>query len=207
MHPYSVVLLDEFEKAHQDIYNILLQVMDHATLTDNTGRRADFRNVVLILTSNAGSRELSEKTIGFADGMAGDDRDEAVRRVSAGKSKAALERAFSPEFRNRLDAIVTFRALTPSVMETIVEKFVLQLEGQLAERHVAITLTPEARAWLAAKGYDAVFGARPLARVLQKEVRDPLTNEILFATLEYGGTVTIGVVDDHLTFSYEGRQR
>jgi ATP-dependent Clp protease ATP-binding subunit ClpA len=163
--------------------------------------------VVLILTSNAGSRELSEKTIGFADGMAGDDRDEAVRRVSAGKSKAALERAFSPEFRNRLDAIVTFRALTPSVMETIVEKFVLQLEGQLAERHVAITLTPEARAWLAAKGYDAVFGARPLARVLQKEVRDPLTNEILFATLEHGGTVTIGVVDDHLAFSYEGRQR
>jgi ATP-dependent Clp protease ATP-binding subunit ClpA len=207
MHPYSVVLLDEFEKAHQDIYNILLQVMDHATLTDNTGRRADFRNVVLILTSNAGSRELSEKTIGFADGMAGDDRDEAVRRVSAGKSKAALERAFSPEFRNRLDAVVTFRALTPSVMETIVEKFVLQLEGQLAERHVAITLTPEARAWLAAKGYDAVFGARPLARVLQKEVRDPLTNEILFATLEQGGTVTIGVADDRLTFSYEGRQR
>jgi ATP-dependent Clp protease ATP-binding subunit ClpA len=207
MHPYSVVLLDEFEKAHQDIYNILLQVMDHATLTDNTGRRADFRNVVLILTSNAGSRELSEKTIGFADGMAGDDRDEAVRRVSAGKSKAALERAFSPEFRNRLDAIVTFRALTPSVMETIVEKFVLQLEGQLAERHVAITLTPEARAWLAAKGYDAVFGARPLARVVQKEVRDPLTNEILFATLEHGGTVTIGVVGDHLTFAYEARQR
>jgi ATP-dependent Clp protease ATP-binding subunit ClpA len=207
VHPYSVVLLDEFEKAHQDIYNILLQVMDHATLTDNTGRRADFRNVVLILTSNAGSRELSEKTIGFADGMAGEDRDEVVRRVSAGKSKAALERAFSPEFRNRLDAIVTFRALTPAVMETIVEKFVLQLEGQLAERHVAITLTPEARAWLAAKGYDAVFGARPLARVLQKEVRDPLTNEILFATLEHGGTVTIGVADDHLTFSYEARQQ
>jgi ATP-dependent Clp protease ATP-binding subunit ClpA len=180
--------------------------MDHATLTDNTGRRADFRNVVLILTSNAGSRELSEKTIGFADGMTGDDRDEAVRRVSSGKSKAALERAFSPEFRNRLDAIVTFRALTPSVMETIVEKFVLQLEGQLAERHVAITLTPEARAWLAAKGYDAVFGARPLARVVQKEVRDPLTNEILFATLEHGGTVTIGVADDHLTFSYQARQ-
>src|SRR5580704_15671971 len=176
MHPYSVVLLDEFEKAHQDIYNILLQVMDHATLTDNTGRKADFRNVVLILTSNAGSRELSEKTIGFADGMAGDDRDEAVRRVSAGKSKAALERAFSPEFRNRLDAIVTFRALTPSVMETIVEKFVLQLEGQLAERHVAITLTPEARAWLAVKGYDPVYGARPLGRVIQREVRDPLTD-------------------------------
>jgi ATP-dependent Clp protease ATP-binding subunit ClpA len=204
-HPYSVVLLDEIEKAHPDIYNILLQVMDHATLTDNTGRKADFRNVVLVLTSNAGSREMSEKTIGFVDGMAGDGRDDAVRRASVGKSKAAIERAFSPEFRNRLDAIVTFHALTPSVMETIVEKFVLQLEGQLAERHVAITLTDEARAWLAAKGYDAVFGARPLGRVVQKEVRDPLTDEVLFGTLEHGGTVTIGVADDRLTFTCEGK--
>jgi ATP-dependent Clp protease ATP-binding subunit ClpA len=204
-HPYSVVLLDEIEKAHPDIYNILLQVMDHATLTDNTGRKADFRNVVLVLTSNAGSREMSEKTIGFVDGMAGDGRDDAVRRASVGKSKAAIERAFSPEFRNRLDAIVTFHALTPSVMETIVEKFVLQLEGQLAERHVAITLTDEARAWLAAKGYDAVFGARPLGRVVQKEVRDPLTDEVLFGTLEHGGTVTIGVADDRLTFACEGK--
>jgi ATP-dependent Clp protease ATP-binding subunit ClpA len=199
-HPYSVVLLDEIEKAHQDIYNILLQVMDHATLTDNTGRKADFRNVVLILTSNAGSREMSEKAIGFSDGVTADDR-----RVSASKSKAAIERVFNPEFRNRLDGIVTFHSLTPSVMETIVEKFVLQLEGQLAERHVAITLTREARAWLAAKGYDPVFGARPLGRVVQKEVRDPLTDEILFGTLEHGGTVTIGVADKHLTFSYERR--
>jgi ATP-dependent Clp protease ATP-binding subunit ClpA len=204
-HPYSVVLLDEIEKAHPDIYNILLQVMDHATLTDNTGRKADFRNVVLVLTSNAGSREMSEKTIGFVDGMAGDGRDDAVRRASVGKSKAAIERVFSPEFRNRLDAIVTFHALTPSVMETIVEKFVLQLEGQLAERHVAITLTDEARAWLATKGYDAVFGARPLGRVVQKEVRDPLTDEVLFGTLEHGGTVTIGVADDRLTFACEGK--
>jgi ATP-dependent Clp protease ATP-binding subunit ClpA len=201
-HPYSVVLLDEIEKAHQDIYNILLQVMDHATLTDNTGRKADFRNVVLILTSNAGSREMSETAIGFADGMAGADR-----RVSASKSKAAIERVFNPEFRNRLDAIVTFHALTPSVMETIVEKFVLQLEEQLAERHVAITLSREARAWLAAKGYDPVFGARPLGRVVQKDVRDPLTDEILFGTLEHGGTVTIGVADEHLTFSCEPRIR
>ena len=159
-HPYSVVLLDEIEKAHPDIYNILLQVMDHATLTDNTGRKADFRNVVLILTSNAGSREMSAESIGFADG--GGDDATTQRRAAASKSKAAIERVFSPEFRNRLDAIVTFRPLTPAVMETIVEKFVLQLEAQLAERHVAITLTPEARAWLAAKGYDPVFGARPL---------------------------------------------
>jgi ATP-dependent Clp protease ATP-binding subunit ClpA len=204
-HPYSVVLLDEIEKAHPDIYNILLQVMDHATLTDNTGRKADFRNVVLILTSNAGSREMSAKSIGFADEGTGVSGDDSMRRASASKSKAAIERIFSPEFRNRLDAIVTFRSLTPAVMESIVEKFVLQLESQLAERHVAIALTPQARAWLATKGYDKVFGARPLARVLQKEVRDPLTSEILFGRLEHGGTVTIDVADDQLAFSYEAR--
>jgi ATP-dependent Clp protease ATP-binding subunit ClpA len=204
-HPYSVVLLDEIEKAHPDVYNVLLQIMDHAALTDNTGRKADFRNVVLILTSNAGSREMSATAIGFADRSAGGGVHDAIRRAAAGKSKAAIERIFSPEFRNRLDAIVTFRSLTPAVMETIVEKFVLQLEGQLAERHIAITLSPEARAWLAVKGSDPVFGARPLARVVQKEVRDPLTDEILFGTLEHGGTVTIGVADDHLTFSYEQR--
>jgi ATP-dependent Clp protease ATP-binding subunit ClpA len=204
-HPYSVVLLDEIEKAHQDIYNILLQVMDHATLTDNTGRKADFRNTVLILTSNAGSREMNAGTIGFADGATGQAGNGLERRVATSKSKAAIERAFSPEFRNRLDAIVTFRSLTPAAMETIVEKFVMQLEGQLAERHVAITLTPDARAWLAAKGYDSKFGARPLARVIQKEVRDPLTDQILFGRLEHGGTVTIGVGDDRLTFAYEER--
>jgi ATP-dependent Clp protease ATP-binding subunit ClpA len=204
-HPYAVVLLDEIEKAHPDIYNVLLQVMDHATLTDNTGRKADFRNVVLILTSNAGSREMSAKSIGFADTGAGGERDESLQRAAAGKSKAAIERVFSPEFRNRLDAIVTFRSLTLDVMETIVEKFILQLEAQLAERRVAITLTPEARAWLARKGYDPVFGARPLARVVQREVRDPLTDEILFGQLEHGGTVTIGEEADRLTFAYESR--
>jgi ATP-dependent Clp protease ATP-binding subunit ClpA len=195
-HPYSVLLLDEIEKAHPDIYNILLQVMDHATLTDNTGRKADFRHVVLVMTSNAGSREMSAGSIGFSDPSDG---------TAASKSKAAIERVFSPEFRNRLDAIVTFKSLSPVVMESIVEKFVLQLEQQLAERHVAITLTPEARVWLAAKGYDPVFGARPLGRVVQKEVRDPLTDEILFGKLENGGTVTIGTDDDGLTFGYEGR--
>ena len=204
-HPYSVVLLDEIEKAHPDIFNILLQVMDHAALTDNTGRKADFRNVVLILTSNAGSREMSAQSIGFTDGGSGDAHDERLRRAAAGKSKTAIERVFSPEFRNRLDAIVTFRTLTASVMESIVEKFVLQLEQQLAERHVAITLTDGARAWLAVKGYDPVFGARPLARVVQKEVRDPLTDQILFGALEHGGTVTIGVADNVLTFAYEAK--
>jgi ATP-dependent Clp protease ATP-binding subunit ClpA len=177
--------------------------MDHAALTDNTGRKADFRNVVLILTSNAGSREMSAQTIGFADSGSGEAHDDRIRRAAATKSKAAIDRVFSPEFRNRLDAIVTFRPLSPAVMEEIVEKFVLQLEQQLAERHVAITLTPEARAWLAVKGYDTVFGARPLGRIVQTEVRDPLTDEILFGSLEHGGTVTIGLADDKLTFSYE----
>jgi len=181
-------------------------VMDHAALTDNTGRKADFRNVVLILTSNAGSRELSAQTIGFADRGVGDAHDERVRKAAATRSKAAIERVFSPEFRNRLDAIVTFRPLSASVMEEIVEKFVLQLEQQLAERRVAITLTPEARAWLAVKGYDPVFGARPLARVVQTEVRDPLTDQILFGALENGGTVTIGIADNVLTFAYEARE-
>ena len=195
-HPYSVVLLDEIEKAHPDLYNILLQVMDHATLTDNTGRKADFRNAVLILTSNAGSREMSAASIGFGDGGASGE----------GKARTAIERVFSPEFRNRLDAIVTFHALTPEAMETIVEKFILQLEGQLAERRVAIALQPDARAWLARKGYDPKFGARPLARVIQKEVRDRLTDEILFGALENGGTVTIGVEEDRLAFAFDARR-
>ena len=193
-HPYSVVLLDEIEKAHPDVYNILLQVMDHATLTDNNGRQADFRHVVLIMTSNAGSREASAAAIGFSE-------DQAAS--AQGRMKSAVESVFSPEFRNRLDAIVTFGALSPAVMEMIVEKFILQLEAQLAERRVAITLEPEAREWLATKGYDPVFGARPLSRVVQTEVRNPLTDEILFGQLEHGGTVRIGLRDDTLTFEYE----
>ncbi|MBA2353976.1 MAG: ATP-dependent Clp protease ATP-binding subunit ClpA [Acidobacteria bacterium] len=193
--PYAVLLLDEIEKAHPDIYNILLQVMDHATLTDNTGRKADFRQVILIMTSNAGSREMSQALVGFG-GLAGG-------KGAASRAKQALERIFSPEFRNRLDAIVSFGTLTPQVVETIVEKFVLQLEAQLAERRVAIALEPEARAWLAEKGYDAVYGARPLARVIQSEVRDTLTDEILFGRLEHGGTVRIGLKDGALTFDIE----
>ena len=200
-HPYSVVLLDEIEKAHPDIYNVLLQVMDHATLTDNTGRKADFRNAVLILTSNAGSREMTAPSIGFAEGVTGPD-DESRGRAAAGKAKTAIERVFSPEFRNRLDAIVTFKALTPEAMATIVDKFMQQLEGQLSDRHVTINVTPAARTWLATAGYDRLFGARPLARVIQKEVRDVLTDEILFGALEHGGTVTLDLVDNHLTFAY-----
>ena len=193
-HPYAVLLLDEIEKAHPDVYNILLQVMDHATLTDNNGRKADFRQVVVIMTSNAGSREASAAPIGF-----GDDRASSGK----GRTKAAIERAFSPEFRNRLDAIVTFDSLAPGVVETIVEKFVLQLETQLAERRVAITLEPAARAWLAGKGYDPTYGARPLARLIQTEVRNPLTDEILFGRLEHGGTVRIGLDGEALRFDVE----
>jgi ATP-dependent Clp protease ATP-binding subunit ClpA len=202
-NPYSVVLLDEIEKAHPDVLNILLQVMDHATLTDNSGRKADFRHVVVIMTSNAGSRELSAASIGFSE-AAGARADEARQRTAETRSRAAVQRLFTPEFRNRLDAIVSFKPLSPAVMETIVSKFVLQLESQLAERRIAITLEPAARVWLGMKGYDPVFGARPLARVIQREVRDPLTDEILFGRLESGGTVTIGLdaAADRLTFSF-----
>ncbi len=193
-HPYCVVLLDEIEKAHMDLFNILLQVMDHASLTDNQGRKADFRHVVLIMTSNAGSREMSQSGIGYGSDSAKDAPSQA---------KKAVERLFSPEFRNRLDAIVTFDALSEDVMETIVEKFILELEAQLRERRVAFTLLPEARAYLAKKGYDPKYGARPLARTIQTEVRDPLTEEILFGKLEQGGTVTIGFDGEALTFDVD----
>jgi ATP-dependent Clp protease ATP-binding subunit ClpA len=193
-HPYSVVLLDEIEKAHPDLMNILLQVMDHATLTDNTGRKADFRQTILIMTSNAGSREMSQATIGFA----GDQQQDAKSR-----GKQAIERFFTPEFRNRLDAIVNFKALSPEVMETIVDKFVMELEAQLRERKVAIDLRPEARAYLAKKGYSTVYGARPLNRLVQTEVRNPLTDEILFGRLEHGGTVHVGHDGEKLTFEYD----
>src|SRR5512143_4128097 len=193
-HPYSVVLLDEVEKAHPDLMGILLQVMDSATLTDNTGRKADFRQVILIMTSNAGSREMSQATIGFAG-----DRDQDAKS----RGKEAIERFFTPEFRNRLDGIVVFKALTPEVMETIVDKFVLELEAQLRERKVAIDLKPEARAHLAKRGFDTVYGARPLNRLVQTEVRNPLTDEILFGRLEHGGTVHVGLEGEKLTFAYD----
>ena len=193
-HPYSVVLLDEVEKAHPDLMSILLQVMDSATLTDNSGRKADFRQVTVIMTSNAGSREMSQATIGFA----GDHEQDTKAR-----GKQALERFFTPEFRNRLDAIVTFKPLSPEVMETIVDKFVMELEAQLRERKVAIDLRPEARAHLAKKGFDPVYGARPLNRLVQTEVRNPLTDEILFGKLEHGGTVHVGFDGEKLTFEYD----
>jgi ATP-dependent Clp protease ATP-binding subunit ClpA len=178
--PYAVLLLDEIEKAHPDIYDVLLQVMDHATLTDNQGREADFRHVTLIMTSNAGAREMTTQSIGFAGGRAGDGHE-------------AVEKIFSPEFRNRLDEIVFFKNLQPEVMGRVVDKFVLELEAQLKEKKITISLSPSARELLAEKGYDVDFGARPLARVIQRELKDPLTEEVLFGKLEKGGHVKVVV--------------
>jgi ATP-dependent Clp protease ATP-binding subunit ClpA len=183
--PYTVLLLDEIEKAHPDILGVLLQVMDHATLTDNQGREADFRHVTLIMTSNAGAREMQNQGIGFGSGRAGDGSKE-------------IERIFSPEFRNRLDEIVHFGALLPEVMGRVVDKFVAEVEAQLRERKVKIELTAEGRAWLAEKGYDRDFGARPLARVIQTEINDRIVDDLLFGPLARGGTVRVGVGEDGL---------
>jgi ATP-dependent Clp protease ATP-binding subunit ClpA len=187
--PHCVVLLDEIEKAHQDLYDILLQVMDRATLTDNHGREADFRHVVLVMTSNAGTRELAERRIGFAGGAKGDGRRE-------------VERLFSPEFRNRLDEVVWFKNLTPEVMGRVVDKFVAELAVQLAARKVALEVAPGARDWLARKGYDPDFGARPLARVIQTEVKDRISDELLFGRLAGGGTVRVDAAEGALTFGF-----
>lgn len=188
-HPYSVLLLDEIEKAHMDIYSILLQVMDHSTLTDNSGRKADFRNVIIIMTTNAGARELAANTIGFV----GDKK---------GKSSKAVEKLFSPEFRNRLDGIVTFGPLSNDSMQLVVDKLIRELEGQLSEKKVKIKLTDAAQLWLADKGYSPDFGARPLRRLIMKEIGDVLSEEILFGNLMSGGLVQIGIKKDSLSFTY-----
>ena len=179
-HPYAVLLLDEIEKAHSDVFDVLLQVMDHATLTDNQGREADFRHVTLIMTSNAGAREMSARAIGFTDGKRGDGNQE-------------IEKIFSPEFRNRLDEIVRFDALASEVMEKVVGKFIVELEAQLAERKIKIELSPAARKRLAEKGYDPDFGARPLGRLIQQKIKNPLTDEVLFGKLKGGGHVVVDV--------------
>jgi ATP-dependent Clp protease ATP-binding subunit ClpA len=189
--PYTVLLLDEIEKAHQDVFDILLQVMDRATLTDNQGREADFRHVTLIMTSNAGAREMQARGIGFGAGRAGDGRKE-------------LERLFSPEFRNRLDEIVKFDDLPPEVMGRVVDKFVRELEEQLRERKVKIQLTDAARAWLAEKGYDRDFGARPMARLIQTELKDRIVDDLLFGKLAGGGSLRVDVADGRLAFEVAG---
>ncbi len=195
--PYAVLLLDEIEKAHPDLFNVLLQVMDHATLTDNNGKKADFRNVILIMTTNAGARELSGKKLGFKQttegGIAG----------SGSKAQGAIERTFSPEFRNRLDAWVAFEPLGLETIKLVVDKFVDELRDQLTVKRVEIELTEAAREWMANKGFDKLYGARPMARLIQSKIKEPLANEILFGSLQDGGTVTIGVKDNELNLVYE----
>jgi ATP-dependent Clp protease ATP-binding subunit ClpA len=187
-HPHCVLLLDEIEKAHPDLFNVLLQVMDNGTLTDHNGKKIDFRNVIIIMTTNAGARELSKAAIGFG------------RETNDGASEEAVKQMFSPEFRNRLDATVPFDFLPPEVVERVVEKFVLQLELQLADRGVEISLEESAKAWLAEKGYDRMYGARPLARVIQDHIKKPLADELLFGKLAKGGEVIVKLKGDDLTF-------
>jgi ATP-dependent Clp protease ATP-binding subunit ClpA len=192
-HPYSVLLLDEIEKAHPDLFNILLQVMDHGKLTDHNGKSVDFRNVILIMTTNAGAQDMAREAIGFGSS------------VREGDDMEAIQRLFTPEFRNRLDAVIPFGHLPPTVVRKVVEKFVLQLEAQLAERQINIELSSEAADWLATKGYDQQMGARPLARVIQEHVKKPLAEEVLFGKLAKGGTVRILLKDDALHFDYLSR--
>jgi ATP-dependent Clp protease ATP-binding subunit ClpA len=194
-HPHCVLLLDEIEKAHPDVYNILLQVMDHGKLTDHNGRTVDFRNVILIMTTNAGAAEQAKSAIGF-----GRDRRE-------GEDTAAIERTFSPEFRNRLDAVISFGPLSKAVILQVVDKFVLQLEAQLMDRNVMIELTKPAAEWLAEKGYDDRMGARPLARVIQEYIKKPLAEELLFGKLAKGGLVKVGMKDGKLDLKYEAPEK
>ena len=192
--PHSVLLLDEIEKAHPDLFNILLQVMDHGKLTDNNGKQVDFRNVVLIMTTNAGAHEMTKQAIGF-----GND-------VREGEDEEAIKRLFTPEFRNRLDATIPFAPLPPEVVSRVVEKFVLQLETQLQDRNVTISLSDTAATWLAKKGYDTNYGARPLARVIQESIKKPLSEELLFGKLAKGGHVSVGVKAGELTFRIESAE-
>ncbi|MFN7304861.1 MAG: ATP-dependent Clp protease ATP-binding subunit ClpA [Phenylobacterium sp.] len=194
-HPHCVVLLDEIEKAHPDVFNILLQVMDHGVLTDANGKKVDFRNVVLIMTTNAGASDAQRNAIGFGRGK------------QEGEVEEALKRLFTPEFRNRLDAIVPFRPLTPEIIRQVVIKFVLQLEGQLADRNVTIEITDEAADWLAKNGFDELYGARPLGRVIQEHIKKPLADEILFGRLTRGGHVKVILSDGKMAFDIEGDKR
>ena len=189
--PHCVLLLDEIEKAHQDVYNVLLQIMDHGTLTDSKGKKADFRNVVLIMTTNAGAAEMGSRGLGFVEGSAED------------RGGAALNRRFSPEFRNRLDSMVFFAKLPKSAVLRVVDKFIIELEGQLADRDVTFDLSEAARAWLGEKGYDPTMGARPMARVIHQKIKEPLADEILFGHLKDGGRVKVDVSEDQKTLTFD----
>jgi len=188
--PHCVLLLDEIEKAHPDLFNILLQVMDHGKLTDHNGKSVSFRNVILIMTTNAGAADLAKPAIGFE------------RETRMGEDTEAIERMFTPEFRNRLDAIIPFAALTSEVVARVVDKFIMNLELQLEDRGVVIELTDAAREWLAKRGFDKLFGARPLSRVIQENIKKPLAEELLFGKLVKGGIVLVGVDDDKLVFDF-----
>ncbi len=201
--PHSVLVLDEIEKAHPDVFNILLQVMDHATLTDNNGKKADFRNVVLIMTTNAGAREMTNADIGFRSAPDGSPASNSMGTTKgAGKAKSAIERTFSPEFRNRLDAWIQFNQLHMVDVERVVDKFVDELREQLVEKNVTIELTETARQWLAQQGFDPLYGARPMARVIQQKIREPLAEEILFGTLQGGGHAVADIRDDSIVMTY-----
>jgi ATP-dependent Clp protease ATP-binding subunit ClpA len=194
-HPHCVLLLDEIEKAHPDLFNVLLQIMDHGKLTDHNGKQVDFRNVILIMTTNAGASELAKQAYGF------------TRTKREGDDHEAINRMFAPEFRNRLDATITFAHLSQEIIAKVVEKFVLQLEAQLGDRNVTIELSEEATRWLIASGYDELMGARPMARVIQEHIKKPLADEVLFGHLKSGGHVRV-IVDkdeqgrDKLGFEY-----
>jgi ATP-dependent Clp protease ATP-binding subunit ClpA len=190
-HPHAIVLLDEIEKAHADVYNILLQVMDHGSLTDSNGKKVDFRNVVLIMTTNAGASDAQRQTIGFGRGKADGESEEAIKRI------------FTPEFRNRLDAVVAFKPLTPEIIRMVVQKFVIQLEAQLADRNVTIETSDEAADWLAKNGFDELYGARPLARIIQEHIKKPLADDILFGRLSRGGHVKVILKDGKIAFEFD----
>lgn len=189
-NPHVVLLLDEIEKAHPDLFNILLQVMDHGKLTDHNGKNVDFRNVILIMTTNAGAADMAKPAIGF-------ERDTRI-----GEDKEAIERMFTPEFRNRLDSIIAFSALEPEVVAKVVDKFIMELEAQLDDRNVMIELTDTAREWLSTKGYDKLYGARPLSRVIQEHIKKPLAEELLFGKLKKGGLVVVDIENDTPVFSF-----
>ncbi|MGI8494495.1 MAG: AAA family ATPase, partial [Pyrinomonadaceae bacterium] len=189
--PHAVLVLDEIEKAHPNLFNLLLQVMDSATLTDNNGKKADFRNVILLMTTNAGAAELSSGGVGFRN-----------QSDSKGKGRGAIERTFSPEFRNRLDAWVGFKPLDLEVIKLVVDKFSKELNGQLAEKRVLVQLTEAAREWLAKNGFDSKYGARPMARLIHEKIKKPLANEILFGQLEKGGSVSVDEKDGELVLGF-----
>jgi len=193
-HPHAVLLLDEVEKAHPDVFNLLLQVMDHGTLTDNNGRKADFRNIILVMTTNAGAEEGSRASIGF------------TQQDHASDSMKVIEKGFSPEFRNRLDAIIQFKPLDISIVGHVVDKFIFELEALLADKHVTLALDPEARLWLAENGCDPKMGARPMARLIQEKIKKPLANDLLFGKLVRGGNVRIYLEDNELAFAIESKE-